>query len=208
MSPVANTALKPRIAQREETRRQLVQAGLRVVATSGFAGASTAAIAQATGKAHGTVFVHFATRDILVAEIVAEVGRSISTRLAALDSDAATISDVMDAHLTALADNEVLYARMLCEATSLPMAARAQIFALQSGVAWRLRGAYERAREQKNRDRAKPSVRDIDPVALANIWIGLTNHYVMNRDLFAPNKSVIAKCGAEMKRQVLALLAP
>jgi AcrR family transcriptional regulator len=187
-----------RTLQREETRRQLVQAGLRVVASSGFAGASTAAIAQETGKAHGTVFLHFPTREALVSELVAEVGRTVSSRLAALDSATPTIAQVMDAHLKALAENEVLYARMLCEASTLPLSARAQIFALQSAIAWRLRGAYSRAKKRE--------VRDIDPVTLANIWISLTNHYLMNRDLFAPGESVIAKRGAELKKQVLELV--
>jgi AcrR family transcriptional regulator len=187
-----------RTLQREETRRQLVRAGLRVVASSGFAGASTAAIAKETGKAHGTVFLHFPTREALVSELVAEVGRTISSQLAALDSAEPTISEVMDAHLKALKENEVLYARMLCEASSLPLSARAQIFALQSGIAWRLRAAYARARKRE--------VREIDPVALANIWISLTNHYLMNRDLFAPGASVVSKRGAEIKNQVLKLV--
>lgn len=194
----SQTVPNQRTLQREETRRQLVQAGLRVVASSGFAGASTAAVARETGKAHGTVFLHFPTREALVSELVAEIGRAISSRLAAFDSAEPSISQVIDAHLKALAENEVLYARMLCEASTLPLSARAQIFALQSGVAWRLRAAYARA---KKRD-----VREIDPVALANIWISLTNHYLMNRDLFAPGASVVSKRGAEIKKQVLELV--
>jgi AcrR family transcriptional regulator len=195
-----NSAAAPtqRTLQREETRRQLVRAGLRVVATSGFAGASTAAIARETGKAHGTVFVHFPSRDALVAELVSEVGRTISERLATLDTATPSLAEVLDAHLQALAENEVLYARMLCEASTLPMAARAQIFALQSGVAWRLRAAYTRAKKRE--------VREIDPVALANLWISLTNHYLMNRDLFAPGASVVALRGAEIKQQLLGLV--
>jgi AcrR family transcriptional regulator len=195
---IAQPTPTQRTLQREETRRQLVQAGLRVVSSTGFTGASTAAIAQETGKAHGTVFLHFPTREALVSELVAEIGRAISSRLAAFDSAEPSISQVMDAHLKALAENEVLYARMLCEASTLPLSARAQIFALQSGVAWRLRAAYARA---KKRD-----VREIDPVALANIWISLTNHYLMNRDLFAPGASVVSKRGAEIKKQVLELV--
>jgi AcrR family transcriptional regulator len=187
-----------RTLQREETRRQLVRAGLRVVASSGFAGASTAAIARETGKAHGTVFLHFPSRDALVAELVSEVGRTISERLAALDRVQPTISEVLDAHLQALAENEVLYSRMLSEATSLPMSARAQIFALQSGIAWRLRAAYARAKKRE--------ICEIDPMALANMWISLTNHYLLNRDLFAPGASVIKKRGAEIKAQLLSLV--
>jgi AcrR family transcriptional regulator len=194
-----HTTGNQRTRQRDATRRQLVEAGLRVVAESGFAGASTAAIAQATGKAHGTVFVHFRTRDELVGAIINEVGRTMSERLAALDRAEPTLADVMDAHLTALEENEPLYSRLLGEAATLPLAARAQVFALQSGVAWRLRGAYERARAQGR-------VREIDPVTLANLWISLTNHYLLNRDLFAPGASVVAQHGAALKAQLLTLI--
>jgi hypothetical protein len=120
------------------------------------------------------------------------------SRLAALDSARPSLAEVMDAHLKALQENEVLYARMLCEASSLPLSARAQIFALQSGIAWRLRAAYARAKKRE--------VRDIDPLALANIWISLTNHYLMARDLFAPGASVVSKRGADIKKQVLELV--
>lgn len=195
MSPEPNQ----RARQRASTRRQLVEAGLRVVAASGFAGASTAAIAQATGKAHGTVFVHFRTRDALVAELVAEVGRSMSAQLATPATLEPSLPEVLQAHLAALGDNEVLYARILCEASTLPAAARAHVFALQSGVAARIRAAYMRAR-------AQGTVRTIEPVVLSNMWISLTNHYVMNRDLFAPGGSVIAQHGADLMAQLLSLI--
>jgi AcrR family transcriptional regulator len=190
-----------RARQRDATRRQLVQAGLRIVAERGFAGATTAAIAQASGKAHGTVFVHFGTREGLVAELVTEIGRAMSQRLAEISDDAPGLPQVLDSHLGALAQHEVLYARLLCEAATLPDAARARLFALQSGIAWRLRTAYER-------EAALGAARVLDPVALANMWIALTNHYLMNRDLFSPGASVIAARGAELKAQWLAMIRP
>ncbi len=199
--PAPSARPSQRTRQREATRRRLIQAGLRVVAAEGFAGASTAAIARATGKAHGTVFVHFPTRDALVGELVAEVGRVMSTELAGQSGEDASIEQVLDAHLAALGKNERLYARVLSEASTLPKAARAQVFALQSGIAYRLRGAWSRAR-------AGGTVRDLDPVALSNIWISLTNHYLMNRDLFAPGGSVVAKCGGALKAQLLDLVRP
>ena len=174
---------------------------MRIVAERGFAGATTAAIAEASGKAHGTVFVHFRTRDVLVAELVAEIGHAMSQRLADIPNEEPGLSDVLDSHLAALAQHEVLYARLLCEASTLPAAARARLFALQSGIAWRLRTAYER-------EAARGMARDLDPVALANMWIALTNHYLMNRDLFAPNASVVAARGADLKAQWLAAIRP
>ena len=192
---------RPRADQREATRRQLLDAGLRVVAERGFAAATTAAIAQACGKAHGTVFVHFRTRDALVGELVEEVGRSMSQRLAAIPDAGFGVADVVDAHLAALADHEVLYARLLREATTLPLAARARVFALQSGIGFRLRAALAR-------DVARGAARAMDPVALANTWIALSNHYLMNRDLFAPGGSVVAARGAELKAQLLEIIRP
>lgn len=203
-SSVKSTASQTRTGrsrQRETTRRQLVEAGLRVVAAHGFAGATTAAIAKATGKAHGTVFVHFKSREALVGELVEEIGRAMSRRLAEISSDVIGVGDVVDAHLTALAEQEVLFARLLCEASTLPLGARARIFALQSGIAWRLRAAYAR-------DVANGTARDMDPVVLANTWIALTNHYLMNRDLFAPGASVIEVRGAELKKQLLEITRP
>jgi AcrR family transcriptional regulator len=198
-----NSALAPttRAHQREATRRQLVAAGLRIVADRGFAATSTAAIAEASGKAHGTVFVHFPTRDALVGELVEEVGRVISRRLADIPDDTPGLAEVLDAHLAALAAHEVLYARLLREATSLPPAARARVFALQSGIAWRLRAAHAR-------DVARGAARAMNSVALANTWIALTNHYLMNRDVFAPGASVIAARGDELKAQWLEIVRP
>jgi AcrR family transcriptional regulator len=190
-----------RAQQRDATKRDLVHAGLRMVAERGFAATTTAAIAQASGKAHGTVFLHFKNRDAMVAGLVEELGRTMSQRLAALPGTTASLVDVLDAHLAALFDHEVLYARLLCEASTLPLAARARVFALQSGVAWRLREAHAR-------EVLAQTARPMAPVALANIWIALTNHYLMNRDLFAPGASVIATHGGELKAQLLEIVRP
>ena len=200
-APDTPLAGRPRDLQREATRRLLVQAGLQVVADRGFAAATTAAIAQASGKAHGTVFAHFRTREALVAELVEEVGRAITQRLADVPDHTPALAEVLDAHLAALAEHERLYARLLREATTLPLAARARVFALQSGIAWRLRAAL-------SREVAAGRARDLDPVALSNIWIALTNHYLINRDLFAPDASVVAARGPELKAQWLTLLKP
>jgi AcrR family transcriptional regulator len=179
----------------------LIEAGLRVVAEHGFAGATTAAIAKATGKAHGTVFVHFPTRDALVTELVEEIGRAMTRRLTEVPTDAPGIGDVLDAHLSALAEHESLYAALLGESTTLPLVARARVFALQSGIAWRLREALAR-------EVLRGTARPMAAVAFANVWIALTNHYLVNRDLFTPGASVIAARGAELKATLLEIIRP
>lgn len=190
-----------RAVQREATRNHLVQAGLQVVAKQGFAGATTAAIAQASGKAHGTVFVHFANRDALVEALVAEIGEAMTQRLSTLPAQVCGVGEVLDAHLLALSEHELLYTRLLREATALPASARARVFALQSAVGSRLREAHAR-------EVARGTARALSPIALTNMWIALTNHYLINRDLFSPGHSVIAMRGGELKAQLLEILKP
>ena len=188
-----------RTLQRQATKIELVRAALRVVADKGFANTTTAAVARETGKAHGTVFVHFPTRAALVVEMVNEIGSIIAARLAAIPSNAMGLADILEAHLAALEDQEVFLSRMLQEMSILPPAARALLFALQSGVAAKMRSGLAH-------DVANGSAREFDPVALSNIWIALTNHYLINRDLFAPYGSVIARHGGDLKSQLLGIV--
>jgi hypothetical protein len=43
---------------------------------------------------------------------------------------------------------------------------------------------------------------------LFNTWIGLVHHYMVNRDLFAPEGSVIARRGKELLDHYMGLLDP
>lgn len=189
-----------RAQQKESTRRHLLDMALKTVAEQGFAATSTAAIAKAMGKAHGTVFLHFPTRDALVEALINEIGQSMSAALADIPSGEASSSEsILDAHLQALAANEAVYAQVLRESTSLPAAARARLFAFQSGVAWRLRTALAR-------ESAAGRLRPLDATAVANLWIALCNHYLINRDVFAPGGLVCVERRDEIKASLLPLL--
>ena len=72
---------------------------------------------------------------------------------------------------------------------------------MQTGIASRLRRAHAREVE-------RGTARALDPIGLTNTWIALTNHFLMNRDLFAPGASVIAMRGAELKAQFLQMTRP
>ncbi|AVP95890.1 hypothetical protein C7S18_01155 [Ahniella affigens] len=194
--------MSKRAEQKQSTREQLLSVARKTVAEQGFAATSTAAIAKAVGKAHGTVFVHFPTRDALVEALLNDIGASMTDALATIpDGSDVGVSAVMDAHLDALLANEALYAQILRESTQLPAAARARLFAFQSGVAWRMRAALAR-------DIDAGRLRAVDPAAVANLWIAQCNHYLINRDLFAPNEMVCALRRDEIKANLLALLQP
>lgn len=63
--------------KRERTRRQLVDAALRVLGARGLAGATVQDIAAAAGVAAATVYNHFATKDELVQAVAVWLADSL-----------------------------------------------------------------------------------------------------------------------------------
>ena len=92
--------------QRAATRQQILRAGLELVRQSGFGKTTTGEIAKLVGKAHGTIFVHFATRDALVIEIVKAIGSGLTDHLTRISSDSFGLDQFLDAHLAVLRDAE------------------------------------------------------------------------------------------------------
>ncbi|MNC80717.1 hypothetical protein D3C75_1336170 [compost metagenome] len=43
---------------------------------------------------------------------------------------------------------------------------------------------------------------------LFNSWIGLLHHYLMNRDLFAPDESVLERYGKELLAHFMRMVSP
>lgn len=50
---------------REERRREIMEAAIRLFARNGFAETSISAVAKAVGVSHGTIFLYFATKEDL-----------------------------------------------------------------------------------------------------------------------------------------------
>jgi AcrR family transcriptional regulator len=59
-----------RAKQKDETRRRLFRAACELFAKLGYHGTTVASIARKAGVAKGTFFVHFATKDTLILELV------------------------------------------------------------------------------------------------------------------------------------------
>jgi AcrR family transcriptional regulator len=67
---MAVSVSQPRTLPPERRRKQIIEAVLQVVSRYGVPGATTGRIARAAGVAHGTLYVHFASRtEMLVAAL-------------------------------------------------------------------------------------------------------------------------------------------
>ncbi len=186
--------------QKIRTRQQIIDAAYEVFVRNGVTASNTQDIAQAAGVSHGTVFVHFPTRDDLVMRVIEEFGQRISSRMNDLAEAGSSVREVLKAHLKVLAEYEPFYAQLVSEGTLLPSGARNALIGIQSVVSLHL---SEAARREVKEGNLKPMPSHM----LFNGWIGLVHYYLVNRDLFAPKESIIAKRGEELLSYYMELIA-
>jgi len=74
----------PRQEQKAKTRKALIDAALGCFEQTGFRETSIGAITSAAGVAHGTFYVHFASKDALLDELLDDFNQGLVQRLAPL----------------------------------------------------------------------------------------------------------------------------
>ena len=194
-SPIAARSL-----QRVETRSRILQQATRLCARRGFARTRTIDVARAAGVSHGSVFVHFPSRADLMTAVVAEMAREITDALHALSTAGASVREVLTAHVECLAAREHQIRWLLLETPMLPKGFHSAWLGLQSAVSVHLSGPVER-------EMASGRIRQMPLHLLFNSWIGLIHHYVINRELFAPGRSVLREHGPMLVDHFMNLLA-
>jgi len=189
-----------RVDQKQQTRRRLVEVGSRLFIRRGAA-VRMDDVARAAQVAHGTVFLHFRTRDQLLAAVIKAFAGRAALRIRELVHEGAGVRDVLQAHLEGLGEGEAFYARLVMEGALLPAVARTALLGIQSAVSLHLSEATQR-------EVRAGRLRRLPPDLVFNTWLGLVNHYVVNRDLFAPGASVLKRHGARLIAYFLTLLKP
>ena len=151
--------------------------------------------------AHGTVFVHFPTREALVAAAVEDAGGRIAARTHELAEGGSTVREVLKAHLRGIEEIEAFYARLVSEGSSLPETVKTSLLMIQSALALHLGRAAER-------ETKAGLIRRMPLHLLFNTWIGLVHHYVTNKDLFAPeDPTVLGRYGEELTEHFMNLIS-
>lgn len=78
---MSKSSREPLPPKRERTRRQLVDAAIRVFAEKGVANASIQEIALAAGVANGTFYNHFPTREAVIEAVAVHLAQGLSDRI-------------------------------------------------------------------------------------------------------------------------------
>lgn len=78
---MTKSSREPLPPKRERTRRQLVDAAIRVFAEKGVANASIQEIALVAGVANGTFYNHFPTREAVIEAVAVHLAQGLSDRI-------------------------------------------------------------------------------------------------------------------------------
>jgi AcrR family transcriptional regulator len=187
--------------QRRATRARVLDHAGRIVISEGFLKARTADVARAAGVSHGAIFVHFPTRDALLLAVARQFGHTVTDRLHQLVGEEATLGEVLAAHVRAIVEQEDAYRRLLLEGPFLGGEFAATWTLVQSAVSVHLARVAER-------EMAAGRIRTMPVSLLFNTWVGLIHHYLVNRDLFVPEGSVLWAHGPALIAHYLELLTP
>lgn len=185
--------------QKENTRINLVTKAEHLFASKGIFNTSTADISKSLKVSHGTLFVHFPTRDDLIKAVVDEFGERLSTALGQKLSDEHKLKDLLKAHVTVLANFEDFYMRLISESQSLPPHIRSIIYAINASLSYRF---YRAAKAEMNNGQIKK----MNQVQFFNTWMGLLHYNIMNRDLFSEKTPILNEVGDDLIRHFLHLI--
>ena len=171
--------------QKEATRESIVRTAMRVYSQRGFF-VSTSEIAKETGIAHGSIFAHFPTRDELQLCTLNRIAEELGERLHNLSLAGEDLQKLLNAHIDILKEYETFYIHLISELPSLPPQAKQMLISIHSFTSQHFSEAIEKAVQ-------KGTVKDIPSHMLFNTWIALLHYYLQNKDLFAPEESVLTR---------------
>lgn len=179
--------MKSRKELKQQTRERLLKVAFEEFSKGGLLATKTLDIAESAKVSHGTLFSHFPTRDALLLAVIEEFGMQLGIQLENQMREG-SVESVLTTHIAVLQEWEPFYYQLVICAPHLSENIRTAIFNIQSGIAYHI----ERVLSQQLTEIKVPLY------LILNTWLGLVHHYLVNRDLFAPNRSVLATKGPEL----------
>lgn len=185
--------------QKELTRQRIIDTAFRIYAVKGFS-TSTNIIAQEAEISHGTIFVHFPTKEILLQYVLEQFASEVGNELHNLSTTSEDISELLYAHISILQKYEAFYKKMILEITLLPSETKEILVSLQSKMSWHFSIVVDQLQKHG-------LIKDIPLHMLFNTWIALVHYYLQNSDLFAPDTSVLERYSDELINTFVTLIS-
>ena len=184
--------------QKEATRENIVRTAMRIYSQQGFF-ISTNEIAKEAGIAHGSIFVHFPTRNELQLYTLNRIAEELGEKLHNLSLVEENLQKLLNAHIDILKEYETFYTHLISELPSLPDEAQQTLISIHSITSHHFTEVIEKSVQAGK-------VKDIPSHMLFNTWIALLHYYLQNKMLFAPNTSVLDRYKDDLVSAFLSLI--
>ncbi|GHU49602.1 TetR family transcriptional regulator [Clostridia bacterium] len=185
--------------QKVATREHIIETAMSVYPAQGFS-VPTNIIAQEAGVAHGTIFVHFPTKENLLFHALERFAEKIGGKLHGLSTSNSDMEALLRAHIEIIGENEAFYKNLIAEISSLSPDTRTRLVSLNSitshhfGIA--LQSGIEAGKFKK-----------LSVHMAYNTWLGLVHYYLQNSEFFAPSgESVMERYKDELVNSYIELL--
>lgn len=171
--------------QKQQTKEKVLKTAFEEFSSGGLMATKTLDIAKAAKISHGSIFAHFPTRESLILAVIDEFGMHLGIELKN-KMKPGSLETVLTTHLSVLQMWEPFYTQLVICGPLLDQDLRTAIVNIQSGIAFYLEQALS-SEELK-----------VPLHFVLNTWLGLVHYYLANRELFSPNRSVLAAKGPEL----------
>lgn len=186
--------------QKQLTKEKIIQTGIQLMSEHGIMATKTLDIAKAAGLSHGSIFVHFPTKNDLITAIIDEVGRCMSEAFQKTHVENQTLRNVLESHLKVIKDFEAIFAQLLIEGPLLPPAVKGTLFMLHSGVSYTIT-------KTAKKEMHDGVLHTLDPHRLFNLWNSLLYYHLAYKDVFAKGQSLIQTKGPELIDTFMTLIS-
>jgi len=184
--------------QKEATREQIITAAIRVYGERGFS-VPVSVIAKSAGLAHGSIFVHFKTKEDLLHCAAERFFREVDERMRALVSTHGDFETMLKEFLSIVVEHEPFYLRVITETDTLPPHTAAGLLAMRATNARYFEAAVKREIRQGR-------IRALSPRMMFGAWRGLVYYYLHEGALLPPGESALRRHKNELAEFFISLI--
>ncbi len=178
--------MNKRQAQKQLTREKIIAAAKEIFVKKGITRTATAQIAEAAGVAHGTLFLHFPSKDSLVIELLDAELAKFSSNIKELIVETSDIITILEQYLDLIQAEEGFFSSLARELPNYNPDLRRKILFRESLIREHFYRVIKKGIEQN-------IYVDIEIASALTFLFGTINYYLSFKTSFVQDGSVIEK---------------
>ena len=178
--------MNKRQLQKQFTREKIIGAAKQIFIEKGIINTATSQIAEAAGIAHGTLFLHFPSKDSLVIELLDVELAKFSDNIKQLIIETTDIETILEQYLDLIQTEEGFFSSLARELPNYKDELRRKILFRESLIREHFHQVIENGIKQN-------IYADVDIPSTLTFLFGTINYYLSLKTSFVQEESVINK---------------